>query len=361
MDKSPFVEQPLANPNILQRVLGRQPKFNAVVELCNVLAARGVQSVTDEDVDDFSKKYSVNLLEKFRTELLDLYRQYLAYCLSDRHLTDEEVGDLAHLKRLFGITDTETTELHNEISSAIYKESLEAAIADGRLDQDEKDFLKMLQSEIGIPESVADEIYAQSAKARLEAYLAEAIDDSRLSPDEERELEQIAQSLGAEIKFEGELKTTLEKYRLFWQIENGDVPTIQADINLQRNEECYFKCDVDWYEHRRQTRRIRYAGPTARIRLAKGIYYRAGDLGFQKVSEDVSVKIDTGPVYVTSKRLLFRGQRKNKTIRLSKIIDFTPYVNGVQIEKDAGKSPFLAFERDVDLFSVILGRAIVDL
>jgi len=54
------------------------------------------------------------------------------------------------------------------------------------------------------------------------------------------------------------------------------------------------------------------------------------------------------------------GRRKNKNIRLNRILDFEIYSNGVQIEKDAGVSPFLETSADMELLGLLLGRAIRD-
>jgi hypothetical protein len=50
------------------------------------------------------------------------------------------------------------------------------------------------------------------------------------------------------------------------------------------------------------------------------------------------------------------GQKGNKTIPVNRILNFKPYKNGIEIQKDSGKSPFLKFENNVDIFSMILAR-----
>ena len=55
------------------------------------------------------------------------------------------------------------------------------------------------------------------------------------------------------------------------------------------------------------------------------------------------------------------GSRKNSTIRLSSVLDFMAYKNGVDIQKDRGKCPFLQFHKDIDLFAMLLGRALGDI
>ena len=83
-------------------------------------------------------------------------------------------------------------------------------------------------------------------------------------------------------------------------------------------------------------------------------------MSVQRITEDVLAHIDTGTMYLTNKRLILMGSRKNSTIRLNRILDFTPYRNGVDIQKDSGKSPFLKFDHDVDVFCLYLDRALRD-
>ena len=68
--------------------------------------------------------------------------------------------------------------------------------------------------------------------------------------------------------------------------------------------------------------------------------------------------IDSGTAYLTNKRVIFMGEKGNKTIRLPKILDYEIYSNGVTIQKDAGKSPFLEFSDHPEHFGVLLGRMI---
>jgi len=93
------------------------------------------------------------------------------------------------------------------------------------------------------------------------------------------------------------------------------------------------------------------------IRL-KSYFFGLHDKWFsvQRVTEDVWQTIDTGHIYLTNKRLIFMGNLGNKIIRLNKILDITPYKNGVDIQKETGRSPFLEFSENVDIFSMMLVR-----
>ena len=64
--------------------------------------------------------------------------------------------------------------------------------------------------------------------------------------------------------------------------------------------------------------------------------------------------LSTGLLYVTSKRLLFNGDRRNPTVNLTKIVDGHVYEDALRIEKSTGKP---------DLFSMpaMQGRYILGL
>jgi hypothetical protein len=171
----------------------------------------------------------------------------------------------------------------------------------------------------------------------------------------------MAKCLGVTVHQDEATRNLLDKYRLYWLIDSGDIPEISVDITLTKNEKCHFVCRANWYEQRKITKRIRYSGPTLRLKMAKGLYWRMGDLGVQRVSEDIMAHIDSGNLFLTNKRIIFLGDNKSTNIKLNKIVDFTPYSNGVTIVKDAGRSPFLEFSKDVDLFAMILKRVIRDM
>jgi hypothetical protein len=91
-----------------------------------------------------------------------------------------------------------------------------------------------------------------------------------------------------------------------------------------------------------------------RIKIAKGLYWRAGSIGVHKISQDVLSLIDSGTAFLTNKRIIFMGGKKNTNIALNKILDINPYSNGVEIHKATGKSPFIEISNNADIFCMIL-------
>ena len=74
------------------------------------------------------------------------------------------------------------------------------------------------------------------------------------------------------------------RFKENWQLEHGELVPLDVGINLQKKESCFAARDVEWHETRRVTKRIKYSGPTARLRIMKGVYWRVGDIGIQRIS-----------------------------------------------------------------------------
>ncbi len=351
----PFVHKLLKQTTFLNRLLKRYPKENIGIEINNALAkVPAVNNLRPEIIDNALQKHRCHQIPS--REMEAVYRQYAEFCVKDKHLSDEELKGLEHLKNLLGLSEAVAQKIMEEAAGAVYQNELLDVLSDKDISDDERAFLEKLQNDLLLTKEIEQKLSDKARGALVEGYLREAIADQRLSPDEEREFEALAKKFNVEVTYGGSSKQVLDQYRLYWIIENADLPVISVPIALQRDEECYFSQKVDWFELRKVTKRINYGGPVASIRIAKGIRWRMGSLAMQPVSEDVMTKIDSGTIYLTSKRLLFTGAGKTSAIQLKKIIAYTPYKNGVEIIKDSGKSPFLQFMTGVDIFSMILGR-----
>jgi len=78
--------------------------------------------------------------------------------------------------------------------------------------------------------------------------------------------------------------------------------------------------------------RIAGHGVTARIKIAKGIYYRAGA---GRVGSSKSWQPDqTGDLHFTSDRIIFNGSNKNFSVRWNKVLELQTEETGKQIKID---------------------------
>jgi hypothetical protein len=356
-----YTEIELKSPNAFQRLFKRSPKENSFVEINNLLAIKPIKEIKVEHVAEIVEKYKVDLRRLFLNRLKELYERYLKICFEDNVLTEDEIDNLNHLKSILMLNTDEVTALHNALGGAIYRNNIDEAIKDGIFDENKQAFLNKLKQNLQLPDAIAEKI-SQESRTQLVKDKVDAIsEDNRISPEEWEELNLLAKNLDVNLTMDDKSKAVLEKMKLFWIIENGDLPVKQVEINLQKNEKCYYSSYAEWYENRTVTKRINYSGPSYRIKIMKGLYYRVGSIKPRRITMEQLQQIDLGVVYITNKRIIFMGNKKNTNILFSKILFIVPYHDGIEIEKSTGKSPILKVFNNADILAMIISRIMNDL
>ena len=160
MSESPFAPRELWRRSLVDVLLRRKPAANAWIELANALGRSRIRDVTPDDVGRISRDYGFNVVGEFRTELESLYRDYLLFCLKDRHLSDEEIADLSWLASLFRMENGTRDAIQRNVTRQLYFKSVSEVLADGAIDDQEREFLRKLQEQLAIPDSDAENIIA---------------------------------------------------------------------------------------------------------------------------------------------------------------------------------------------------------
>jgi hypothetical protein len=132
----------------------------------------------------------------------------------------------------------------------------------------------------------------------------------------------------------------LVKAGVIREVLEGKIPQrlrVEGNIpfNLQKNEQIVwiFK-DAKYYEQRTSTRyQGSYSGVS--MRVMKGVYFRTGGFRGNPVQTSSIVHADTGLLGLTNKHVYFAGPRKAFRIAYNKIVAFTPYNDGLGIQRDA--------------------------
>ena len=352
MNQSPFQKVSFIKRSFFQKLFKQYPTDNAIIELNNLLSSKVIKTITPKDIELIEVKYNLSLATEFSLNVQEFYAVYLNHCLKDKMLSNDELDELQHLKKVFSLNDTLIENIHTRIGKVVYKKSFEEAVSDGRLSEDEKRFLDKLEMDLKLPKNLVDKISSETRKSYLDNYINNVVSDQRLSPAEEAEIKAISKSLNIDIQIDDKNKRILDKLKLYWALENLELPTIIADIALQKGEVCYIKkSSVKWYEKRS----VRKTVGGGKIKISKGFYLK---MQSRTISTSELKVINTGTVYLTNKRLIFMGDEKNSNIKLEKILSITPYSDGFEIDKETGKSPLLKFVGDADVFCIVLERVL---
>lgn len=355
MEKRPLSPEPFLN-----RLFKRPYRGNLAIELHNLIATTDVDGISEEEIVQLEARYRCPLRKLSTSLRTELFTSVLTGYLKDHRLSEQERANLVALRELLELPQSVTRAIREEVLSSMYKERAEAAVSDGVLTPEQQQELQEFADAVALPEELSKSIYNRAAGERVQAFLEQAVSNEMLSPEEDSEFQALARNLRVDMTIPEKTAQQLERYRLYWQIENGEIPAINVGIRLYGGEVCYHYCPVSWYEFRQVTRRVNFGGPVLRLKITRGLYWRAGSLGVQRVTEDILKYIDEGTLFLTNRRLIFMGSKGSKNIRLNRILDFEIFSNGVQIQKDAGASPFLKTDADMELFGLLMGRALRD-
>lgn len=335
-----------ARKNTLIRTILKQDPDKAVVEqLGKILSGHPDLKIPLRDLSGAAARLKVELRRSFGKELERFYEKFLINCLKHKILSAEDWKALQQLKVLFGFSDASVERIHNKVIVRHYSKTVDEVLSDKKVHIHERTFLRFIQQKLNLPPAVAKQIYRDRAAELMKRTMAKVVLDKRLSPKEEKEIEELAQHLGVRMEVDENTRDILERYRLYWMIEKGEIPYIEVSIPLQRNENCYFMADANWCEVRSVTRTARY-GKTKRSvedQVARRTFHEF-------------TPVDSGRIFLTNKRLLFFGNLREHTIPFARIKDFVPMEHGVQIHRKSGSNPFLQFDLGVEVFSLILAR-----
>lgn len=353
-----FNHRELNSKNLMQKILDRNPKKNFTIELENLLSdyENSLDSLSISNIKNIASKYNVDLNNDYLEERKELLFRVLEKALDDNWLDDSEYRQLKHFSNILGL---DISVLENEISNRgtdIYRKKLAEVFSDKYVSPEEKAQLEQLKIKLKIDDALAKKLYREAVKSTMDSYTKPIFESEVYSPEDENRIFVAAKNLGLSLTFPPEIQGKLAKYRQNWEILNGKLPVLKTDMHLQSGEVLHHVQQVDWFEERKETSRVNYSGYTYSTKLIGNLKWKAGTITTNKISQDVWKLIDSGHLFLTSKRIIFSGQHGNKAIPFSKVLHFEPYVNGIQIQKDSGKSPFLGFSTDVPVFAAILNQ-----
>lgn len=349
---------PPKRPGLLKRLLGRPVEENAVIEVTNLFAENPIPAVSMPTVAEILKRYDLGFSE-CRPQFLEILRRVLLHVARDRELSVEDHQNLAHLQMVLELPDEDASGVREEVLADIYATTLADALADGHISSEERRRLDNVTKSFGLPESRTTYIYKTQVLKLLHWTFNQTIADRRITAAEEAQLSEMAANLGVTFTHDPQTQGLVEKFKQLVRIEAGDLPVIRPAITLQRAEKCHAMMACTHNEIRQQTQSYRYSGPTASIRIMKGVRWRIGQVAVQRVTRDVMTQLDSGTLYVTSKRLLFDGAKRNTSISFSKIVGFTVFSDGLKVEKDTGRDQYFLGETDLEVFGAVLDRLLI--
>lgn len=353
-----FQEQPIPSQSFFARIFGLIHGKGFAVELINLLSrAENLKDIKSEDLTRLIEKYKIKKLHNVSKNIWPLFDQLC----SQLKLSDFENGipnDIVSLASPLGLYKEDISERINATAMALLQKEVEVIMRDHEVTDQESAHMDNMTKILGLTVENLRDVIATVIAPIFRAVFDRALEDGKLSPQEEREIKRLSKALKIDLQLDDKMQDALDDAKHMWQITEGKIPEQNSPLMLQKNELCYRVTEARALETRTRTRSITYGGPAVRVRIMKGVYYRVGNARISRQTEEYSHELGYGDLVLTDKRLLFKSANKSLAIRLNRIVDFEPYIDGVQIYKDTGKPITFVFDRNDKFFGTILDRAI---
>ncbi|MBT8427830.1 MAG: dodecin family protein [Erythrobacter sp.] len=133
-----------------------------------------LRDVSVQAVDAVCDSQGVELERRYASDRKHLYRRYLAYCLEDKALSEEENAELEHLRELLHLSPAELATVHDEVAEDVYGKAIQEVLANLKISPEEDAFLRRLRGELHLSEAVATDLLERGRRKVLDVALREA-------------------------------------------------------------------------------------------------------------------------------------------------------------------------------------------
>ena len=358
-----FRTMKLKEPTFVQKLLGKQPKENAFIKINNLMAhQKSVKDLPEEQVYQIIDEYDIQIRKpESREPILKMYAQLLKDAFLQRNLSELRLSELLYFKRLFLLSDKELLSVHRRVIAIAFKQDLNRVMS--RLDSlssTQRSFLSRLQEWIILPEALASNIRKENAYAFFLQFIQGKGKNKPLQQKQLIEVKALCQSLGIPLPEPPTLEH-LYQYKLYWCIENGELPRLPKAPSMFKKDPPCIVLPVQWFERKQKIRYPHYGECSLRVKILQGNYWKEPPTKSKELAREVWEKKDKGDLYLSEERLVFVGEHGNKQLQLNKISDFFTYTNGLSVQRKNGEELFLVFSDYIPLISMLLGRLRSDL
>jgi hypothetical protein len=358
MSTSPYSRTVYAPPLSPLARLFRRPDTAGAAAALERLLADAWPSPTRAAVVSVLQAHSVHG-EDARRICIALFSKAMAAFADDQAISEEEANQLRVLQTTLGLQPRDVSEAHRQVAETIYGAALAHALDEEDLTPDERARLDSLVSHLRLSSDRRGMLHRQEAHALLRRVLGQASHQQRLLTQQEATaMRTMAEKFGTRIDFGVTTQAHFDHFALLWQIQHGELPAIAVRIKLLKGEICHVYAAARWLEAPEGTTISTARRNAPSVRVNKGTAYDMESHPTARVERDDSVEVDKGTLYITNKRFIFDGPRKQAAIRHSDVVALEAWTDGFLLEKTAGKFPLLAIEGDSAVVTAIAAEAL---
>ncbi len=157
----------LKSLSLSDRLLRRKPKENAAIQINNYVASTALEEVTGHDLARILSEHACSYAD-VKPALTVIYTQVVNHFSQDGRISAQEQADLAHLQKVFRLSDAEAAALDREILLPLYQQAVGAYFADGHFTFKEREQVERLARDLGQDEAEADALVLGEAFSAFE-------------------------------------------------------------------------------------------------------------------------------------------------------------------------------------------------
>lgn len=230
-----------------------------------------------------------------------------------------------------------------------YGEKLMHFLSDNKLDASEKNELETIIKKSGLKKEELMEYYSRACSVVNNNISS----DQRITETEKNELNQIAKYFDINADQFNFDQDTFNKFSALALIDKGILPDLKdtgLDIVLKKDEVIHWICPAQLRKLKKVTKRVNYSGFTHSIKIVGGLRYRVGSIKVGTETSEFFITEDNGNLWITNKRVGFRGQRKSFALPYEKIHYFElNEASGLVISKEGKETPYTFALLDYDV------------
>ncbi len=232
-------------------------------------------------------------------------------------------------------TPVETVPFFKFSRRKLLKGELHRLTADGDYSEEDHNALIKSALRLGLKENEIDKLRMKGIEDAFKPLKERIYETGHVTDADMVYLGDLSRKYRITIEHEPAVRMCREIYLMEVKGENSLVPCRHGELMLDRGEVLYFSTPSGWGQLRSKT--SGYTGISVSIPTGiRGVKFRLGKL--TPIRTEELTLLAQGVLHVTSKRLLFNGDRRNTTITFGRIVGTSLFRDAVEVEKSTGRS-----------------------
>ena len=358
----PFPRPAEKGANLLDSMLGRKGYQAGLLAVWDKLSKMPTQCViSDADWVALGEQLGYDVRKRCRDDLIKWYRQAFEAYLSDRYFDPVEKADLASLARSFGLDATAAEALHGEAFASYCRIGMLTVMLRDIPPQQKREQMDLLGKEVPLSDEKVKETMQDAFQSyfndRLKLLMQQEDGGEVMDPSAYAAFAAEIKQMEINLSLDDKLNGRIDSAQRLWALCRSPLKEVPCELDIG-NEGCFWTQQVELGLNKRVTTRRSYGGFGTSIKIWGPLRYRTGSYEVERQTEQRLVKVDSGTLVFTSKRVIFSGSLKSLNFKYAKVLDVTVYNNAIEIDKDSGGDVIFFFPSGQAEAAVILRRLV---